>query len=147
MKATTARRKRIMLHLLAWTGLGFFAAGVSCAQQEPSIPADPAKPSAAPGPTNNVRPAIKWKRFDYTCEAGAKITVYLHDTTAKVRWHDHISMMRQTSSADGNRYSDGKVLWWGKGDVGFLQEDTPDGDGKMLVKGCILDKPVDAAKP
>ena len=35
--------------------------------------------------------------------------------------------MKQTMSADGNRYSDGKVVWWGKGNGGFLQEDTPDG--------------------
>ena len=71
----------------------------------------------------------------------------MHDSVAKVRTQDHIYMMRQARSADGNRYSDGKILWWGKGDTGFLQEDTPDGDGKMLVKGCILDKPADAAKP
>jgi len=147
MRTTTARRKRIMLGFLVWVGFGPFANSIACARRTPSTQADPAKPAAAPGPTNNVRPAIKWKRFDYTCEAGAKITVYLHDTTAKVRWHDHISMMRQTPTADGNRYSDGKVLWWGKGDAGFLQEDTPDGDGKMLVKGCTLDKPADDARP
>ncbi|HWY07673.1 MAG TPA: MliC family protein [Candidatus Acidoferrales bacterium] len=147
MRTTTTLRKRIMLGLLAWVGFGLFAAGVACAQQPPSAPADTQKPSPAPGPTNNVRPAIKWKRFDYTCEAGAKITVYLHDTTAKVRTHDHLFLMRQTPSADGNRYSDGKVLWWGKVEGGFLQEDAPDGDGKILAKGCALDKPADGANP
>ncbi len=88
-----------------------------------------------------MKPAIKWKRFDYTCEDGAKVTVYLHSTTAKVSFQDHLYMMRQTRSADGNRYSDGKTVWWGKGEGGFLQEDTPDGDGKMLVKDCVLEKP------
>lgn len=127
--------------------VGLMAASVAHAQQTPSTPADPAKPAATSGPTNNVRPAMKWKRFDYTCEGGARITVYLRNTTAKVRTHDQIYMMRQTASADGNRYSDGKVLWWGKGDTGFLQEDTPDGDGKMLVKGCVLDKPANSPKP
>jgi membrane-bound inhibitor of C-type lysozyme len=145
VRTITKQRKRIMLGLLVWVGFNLFASGAPSAQQTPSAP-DPAKP-AAPGPTNNVRPAIKWKRFDYTCEAGAKITVYLHNTTAKLRTHDHIYMMRQTPAADGNRYSDGKVLWWGKGDTGFLQEDTPNGDGEMLVKGCVLDKPADTAKP
>jgi membrane-bound inhibitor of C-type lysozyme len=147
MRTPISQRKRVMLGLLACAGFGLLATGLACAQQTPSNPADPAKPSAASGPTNNVRPAIKWKRSDYTCEAGAKITVYLHDTIAKIRTHDHIYMMRQTRSADGNRYSDGKVLWWGKGDTGFLQEDIPDGDGKKLVAGCSLDKPADAAKP
>jgi membrane-bound inhibitor of C-type lysozyme len=134
------RQKRILAGLIAC--LGLVLAGIAHSRQAPSTPADPVA-----GPTNNVRPAIKWKRFDYTCEAGAKITVYLHNATAKVRTHDQIYMMRQAHSADGSRYSDGKVLWWCKGDTGFLREDTPDGDGKMLVKGCVLDKPADAPKP
>ena len=91
-------------------------------------------------PKNNVRPAIKWNRFDYVCENGAQITVFLHDTTAKVSFQDHVYMMRQTASADGNRYSDGKTVWWGKGEGGFLQEDAPEGDGKMIVKDCELQK-------
>ena len=136
-----------MLVLLAWTGSGFFTSGITFGQQATPAQAPSEKQSAGPGPTNNVRPAMKWKRFDYTCEGGAKLTVYLHNTTAKVRTHDRIYMMRQTRAADGDRYSDGKVLCWGKGDTGFLQEDTPDGDGKMLVEGCVLDKPADAPKP
>ena len=144
---TALRQKRILTGLLPLASLGLAVAGIACAHQAPSTPADPAKPAATPGPTNNVRPALKWKRFDYTCEAGAKITVYLRDTTAKVRTSDHVYLMRQARSADGNRYSDGKVLWWGKGDTGFLQEDTPDGDGRMLVTGCVLDKPPDPPKP
>jgi putative lipoprotein len=116
--------------------------------QQPVSPVAPAASQAPNGPTlqappktDNIRPAMKWKRFDYSCEGGAKITVFLHDTTAKVRWLDHVYLMLQTVSADGNRYSDGKVLWWGKGLGGFLQEDTPDGNGAMLVKGCNLDRP------
>jgi membrane-bound inhibitor of C-type lysozyme len=147
MRAAKLRRKWIMLVLLAWAGWGLFASPITCSQQSAATPAAGVKQDAAPSPTNNIRPAMKWKRFDYTCEAGAKISVYLRDTTAKVRTSEHIYMMLQASSADGNRYSDGKVLWWSKGDTGFLQEDTPDGDGKMLVKGCVLDKPADTPKP
>ena len=87
---------------------------------------------------------MHWKRFDYTCENGATVVVFLRDTTAKVRFQDQAYLMKQTMSADGNRYSDGKVVWWGKGDGGFLQEDAPDGDGKMLVKDCVLDKTASA---
>jgi membrane-bound inhibitor of C-type lysozyme len=147
MRTTTAQLRHLILVLLAWAGSCLFASGITRGQQATPTQGAPEKQSAAPGPANNVRPAMKWKRFDYTCEAGAKITVYLHNTTAKVRTGDQMYMMRQTRPADGNRYSDGKVLWWGKGDTGFLQEDMPDGDGKMLVKGCVLDKPLDAAKP
>jgi membrane-bound inhibitor of C-type lysozyme len=141
------RQRTKLAVLVAGAGLGLLLTGFTAAQQTPSTPVDQAKPAATARPTNNVRPAIKWKRSDYTCEAGAKLTVYLHDTVAKVRTQDHIYMMRQARSANGNRYSDGKILWWGRGDTGFLQEDTPDGDGKMLVKDCVLDKPAEAAKP
>lgn len=93
-----------------------------------------------------MRPAIKWKRLDYTCENSTKVTVYLHETSAKVYFQDHLYLMRQTPfvdaegkpSADGTRYSDGKVIWWSKGDDGFLQEDTPNGDGQKIVKDCYL---------
>jgi putative lipoprotein len=97
-------------------------------------------------PSNTMRPAIHWKRFDYTCENGAPVTVFLHDTTAKIRFQDQAYLMQQTQSADGNRYSDGKMVWWGKGDGGFLQEDAANGDGKMLVKDCVLDKSSAAAE-
>ncbi|HXJ12390.1 MAG TPA: MliC family protein [Candidatus Limnocylindrales bacterium] len=139
--------KKILTSLAAWASLGLLTASNAFAQQGTSPPADPASPAASPGPANNVRPAMKWKRFDYTCEDSAKVAVYLHNNTAKVRTQEHIYMMRQTPSADGNRYSDGKVLWWGKGDTGSLQEDTPDGKGKILVGGCVLDKPGEVAKP
>ncbi len=142
-----AAQKRVLVKWTAWASLGLALARVAPAQQTPATAGDPAKPATAPGPANNVRPAIKWKRFDYTCEGGTKIALYLHNNTAKVRTTEHLYLMRQTASADGNRYSDGKVLWWGKGDAGFLQEDAPDGDGKMLVKECVLDKPADAPKP
>jgi membrane-bound inhibitor of C-type lysozyme len=147
MRTIPLRRKEIILGSLALAAFGLFATCVTWAQQAPSPAAEPAKPAATPGPTNNIRPAIKWKEFNYTCEAGAKLTVYLRSTTAKVRTQDHLFLMRQTPSADGTRYSDGNVLWWSKGDTGLLQEDTPDGDGKVLVRGCRLDKPADTPKP
>ena len=138
---------KILKRLIRLTSLGFVMTCATGVQQTPSAPADPAKPATPGEPKNHVRPAIRWKRFDYTCEAGAKIAVYVRDSVAKVRTQDHIYMMRQTRSADGNRYSDGKILWWSKSNTGFLQEDTPEGEGKMLVQGCALDKPAEAPKP
>jgi putative lipoprotein len=70
--------------------------------------------------------------------------VYLHNETVKVVDKDKVYLMKQTRSADGGRYSDGKVVWWSKGNGGFLQEDTPDGNGEMIRKGCELDKPMNA---
>ncbi len=124
--------KKISLCICASSAL---ACGSALAQEAAPTPS-PAKPSS------NMRRAIEWKRFDYTCEGGAKVVVYLHTDTAKVRFQDKQYLMRQTRSADGGRYSDGKVLWWGVGNGGFLQEDTADGNGAMLAKDCKLDKPM-----
>jgi uncharacterized lipoprotein YbaY/membrane-bound inhibitor of C-type lysozyme len=104
--------------------------------QEPAAPAASSKQAPA------YKTAIKWKRFDYTCEGGQKLVVFLHDQTVKVRYKDSNYLMRQVPSADGGRYSDGKVVWWGVGNGGFLQEDSPDGNGTMIVKDCKLDKPM-----
>jgi putative lipoprotein len=134
---------RAMRFAMATAGLGCLAGGVLMGQQAPVAPVAPATPVAPPA-HNNVRPAMRWKQFDYRCEEGAKVTVYLNGEMAKVRYQERVYLMKQTQSADGNRYSDGKVVWWAKGDGGFLQEDTPDGNGKTMAKDCQLDKPFEA---
>lgn len=122
--------------IVALAGAALWA-GTTAAEQ----PAAPAQETQTPPAQNNVRKAIRWKQFSYTCEGGNKLTVYLTGDLAKVRYGDEVYAMKQTMSADGNRYSDGKVVWWGKGNGGFLQEDAADGNGKMIVQGCQLDKP------
>lgn len=130
---------RTMRRALVVLGMGFLAVGM-VRSQETTTPAQTE-------PHNNVRPAIRWKQFEYTCEGGAKVSVYLTGDVAKVLYQGHQYLMKQTRSADGNRYSDGKVVWWGRGEGGFLQEDTPDWNGKMIVKDCKLDKPMNAEAP
>ena len=125
-------RSSFRLMFLGMVGVFLVSSAVA---QEPAAQA-PSKPNP------EYRTAIKWKRFDYTCETEQKLTVYLHDQTVKVRFKDSNYLMRQVPSADGGRYSDGKVVWWSVGNGGFLQEDNPDGDGKMIVKDCKLDEPM-----
>jgi membrane-bound inhibitor of C-type lysozyme len=122
--------------------LSLFLAVSVRAQEAPATPSAPAA-SAAPhtSPTNTMRRAVEWKRFDYTCEKGAKLAVYLRDPMAKVRFGDKTYLMKQVPSADGARYSDGKVMWWSVGNGGFLREDLQDGNGAMLAKDCKLEKP------
>jgi putative lipoprotein len=115
---------------------GFFPCGTASGQDTQTP--NPPEPRA---PQSEIRRAIRWKPFEYTCAGGEKVSVYLSDTLAKVHFQDHQYLLKQTASADGNRYSDGKLMWWGKGEGGFLQEDTPDGDGKFLAKDCKLEKP------
>ena len=94
-----------------------------------------------------MRRAVEWKRFDYICEKDAKLTIYLRDPMVKVRFGEKTYLMKQVPSADGARYSDGKVMWWSVGGGGFLKEDLQDGDGATLVKNCKLDKPQQPSTP
>jgi putative lipoprotein len=106
-----------------------------------SLPAQ--EPMPNPGqPQSTMQRAIEWKRFDYTCEGGQKLVVYLHNQTMKVRYQNNNYLLKQTPSADGGRYSDGKVVWWSKGNGGFLQEDNADGNGAMILQDCKLDTPM-----
>jgi len=148
-----------MRNRVAWLAAGFLLSRIVMGQQPPAAPTQPETPVAPVAPItpatpgtrgqahNNIRRAIEWKEFDYTCEGGAELTVYLGGSLAKVRHLDHAYLMKQTPSADGNRYSDGKVLWWGKGNGGFLREDAPNDNGKVLVKDCLLDKRLAAEAP
>ena len=140
---------RLSLLMFPITALVALASVALSAQEPPAPPSPPATPTTRAAPASPAAPAapamkkaIEWKQFPYTCEGGAKLRVYLHNETAKVVYKDKVYLMRQTRSADGGRYSDGKVVWWSKGNGGFLQEDTPDGNGKMIVKDCKLDKPL-----
>ena len=45
--------------------------------------------------------------------------------------------MRYVMSANGEKASNGKLVWWTKGDEGFLaNEDPPAGDGEVVIGGC-----------
>ena len=121
---------RLRLLMLPITALVALAPVALLAQEPPAPPSSPAAPGAAATPASPaaaaapaVKRAIEWKEFEYGCEGGAKLRVYLHNETAKVVYKDKVYLMKQTRSADGGRYSDGKVVWWSKGNGGFLQDD------------------------
>jgi putative lipoprotein len=128
---------RITRYPIAALAMAALSIGMTNAQESTA----PAQDTQTPAARNNVRKAIRWRQFNYTCEGGAKLYVYLSGDMAKVRNGDNTYLLKQTRSADGERYSDGKVVWWGKGNGGFLQEDAPDGNGKMILQGCQLEKP------
>jgi hypothetical protein len=70
--------------------LGLALAGIGSARQ-----------STAQQPTNEVRKAMVWKRFQYVCQGNAKVTVYLRDELAKVRYEDKQYLMKQTEKWRG----------------------------------------------
>jgi uncharacterized lipoprotein YbaY len=105
-----------------------------------------AQEPAAPAATAPDARQAGWKEFDYTCEGGAKLTAYLRDESVKVLFNNHLYLMRQVIAASGTRYSDGQVVWWSKGEGGFLQHDSPSGNGEMIVKDCQLNRPLSAGE-
>ena len=104
------------------------------------------EPAARTNAGTDLEQVIEWKRFDYTCEGGAKLTVYLHNDTVKVAFKSRLYRMRQVIAASGTRYSDGRVVWWSKGEGGFLQHDSPDGSGEMIIKDCRLNQLLQAGQ-
>ncbi len=138
-------QKEIVLH----ASVALLVLVLGLVAQEPA-PAPAPSPAPTPAtttstPTSEMRRAVEWRRFDYACEGGKKVTVYLHNDTVKVQFKDKNYFMKQVRSADGAKYSDGIVIWWGVGNGGFLEEDSPDGHGAMIAKDCKLDKPPNIA--
>jgi putative lipoprotein len=132
-----------ILMFLVW---GFTITGIPVAQERPQTPVTPAKPDEPAGPQlperphNNIRRAIAWKRLEYTCDGGVKVTVSLSGTMARVRFMDHVYLMKETESREGTRFSDGKLVWWSRDGGAFLQDDSPAGYGRMLAQNCRQDK-------
>src|SRR5271167_4579502 len=154
-KRNLARRAAMTNGRPAWktlvlAGAILAATGMAAAQeaQQPPVPREPPVAAAPPKPADNsgeapqTRPPMKWKEFDYSCEAGTKLVVFLRGQSVKVRYQDNSYLMHQVPSGSGVRYSDGKVQWWSKGNGGFLQEDAADGNGAMIAKDCNLDRPL-----
>jgi putative lipoprotein len=70
------------------------------------------------------------------------VIVYLHNDIVKVRFKEQLYFLKQVPSPDGEKYSDGRVVWGDVGNGGFLQEDSPEGNGPMMANDCKLDKPM-----
>jgi membrane-bound inhibitor of C-type lysozyme len=86
----------------------------------------------------------------YKCDQGRVIVVeYLNDIQKVVVQPDILKplklTMNQSVSASGARFSDGKYVWWNKGNTGFFMEE---GDsGKMISNNCIEYKQIQIRKP
>lgn len=82
----------------------------------------------------------------YACDEGKQITA-VSDNSDADQSKITISVagdpalqnveMHYQMSANGEKAGNGKLIWWTKGDEGFLaNEDAPAGDGEVLIGGC-----------
>jgi membrane-bound inhibitor of C-type lysozyme len=98
-------------------------------QSPASTPASPSQnPITNPQPVPSGAPEMRtaWHRVSYSCDNNIRVGVSYRGTAARVSFDGHVHLMKQVLSADGGRYSDGKLVWWSKGNGGFLT-DASDG--------------------
>ena len=100
-------------------------------------------PSATAAPESHRMPMMR--KFSYNCAAGGtKVTVFLRERNVRVVFAGKSYSMKQVEAASGTKYSDGTMVWWSKGDEGFLEE-AKEGQTGRLADNCKLEKAANAA--
>jgi membrane-bound inhibitor of C-type lysozyme len=87
-----------------------------------------------------------WRRLTYTCDGDAKVVVNLHAKQARVVYKGHTYNLQQADESEGQKYTDGAVVWRIKDEVGNLDRSTKSGGNKSLAAGCHLQS-TDTASP
>jgi membrane-bound inhibitor of C-type lysozyme len=91
--------------------------------QEPGAQPPPQPPASSPAsstqnPITNPQPVPH--RVRYVCDNNVRVLVTYRGSSARVFYNNHLYAMNQVVSADGGRYSDGKLVWRNVGKGGFL---------------------------
>jgi membrane-bound inhibitor of C-type lysozyme len=119
--------------------------------QEPA--SQPQATASQPAASGAPAAQTAWHRVSYACDNNTHVRVSYRGTIANVIFKGQLHPMKQVPSADGARYSDGKLVWWSKGNGGFLTEDTDGGPSgpPRLADNCTqiapkVDSPAAAPK-
>src|ERR1700675_3805085 len=102
----------------------------------PTAPVTPANPPAGASPSAHMMRT--WRRLTYTCNGDAKVVVNLHAKQARVVYKGHTYNLQQADESDGEKYTDGAVVWRIKDEVGSLERSSKSGGNKSLAAGCHL---------
>jgi membrane-bound inhibitor of C-type lysozyme len=102
----------------------------------PTAPVAPANPPAGASPSAHMMRT--WRRLTYTCEGDVKVVVNLHGKQARVVFKGHTYNLQQADASDSDKYTDGKVVWRNKDEVGTLERSSKSGDSKELASACHL---------
>jgi putative lipoprotein len=85
------------------------------------------------------------RKFSYNCDSGTKVTVLLRERNVRVVFAGKSYSMKQVEAASGTKYSDGAMVWWSKGDEGFLEDEAKGSQPVRLAENCKLEKAANAA--
>lgn len=110
----------------------------SPAPQSPAPATAPSVPSTSSVPQSHMIRALQ--RLNYVCEDDNKVIVRLRGSNARVIFNNRIYNMKQVQSGSGTKYSEGNMVWWSKGEQGFLQDESKTDKNQMLAKNCQLQK-------
>jgi len=100
-------------------------------------------PPATAAPKSHRMPMLR--KVSYNCDAGRKVTVYLRERNAQIVFEGKAYAMKQVETAAGTKYSDGAMVWWSKGDEGFLENEAKGSQPVRLAENCKLERAVNAA--
>ncbi len=100
-------------------------------------------PPATATPKSHRMPMMR--KFSYNCDGGTKVTVFLRERNVRVGFAGKSYSMKQVESASGTKYSDGAMVWWSKGEEGFLQDESKQGEPTRLADNCKLERAAEAA--
>lgn len=79
-------------------------------------------------------------KLSYNCDEGKKVLVFLRERNARVMFAGKSYAMKQVQAASGMKYSDGALVWWSKGEEGFLEDETSAARPVRLADNCKLEK-------
>jgi membrane-bound inhibitor of C-type lysozyme len=79
-----------------------------------------------------------WRQLKYTCDGDVKVVVNLHAKQARVVFKGHTYNLQQADESDGQKYTDGAVVWRDKDEVGVLERSSKSGGNKSMAAGCHL---------
>jgi uncharacterized lipoprotein YbaY len=128
----------------------FFSARAALGQ-EPGTQPPPQSPASSPAsstqnpitnpqlvPSPDVAARAVPHRFRYVCDNNVEVLVTYRGSSARVVYKNHLYEMKQVPSADGGRYSDGKLVWWNVGRGGFLMnaDDDRSSTSTQLAANC-----------
>ncbi|MFZ0390516.1 MAG: MliC family protein [Calditrichia bacterium] len=100
----------VFLHLF-WFSL-LFTGLLSCKGPEAGPPEDP---------KNIMAEYLDSETYVFDCESGRTFTVRIEGNTAILFLPDNPVRLPRIESASGAKYSDGKILFWSKGDTARIQ--------------------------
>jgi membrane-bound inhibitor of C-type lysozyme len=91
-------------------------------------------PPATATPKSHRMPMMR--KSSYNCDGGTKVTVFLQERNVRVVFAGKSYSMKQVEAASGTKYSDGAMVWWDKGDEGFLEDEAKGSQPLRLAENC-----------